>query len=144
MSRDRDGHIETELQFEAPDLAWVERWLAAYARPGLTLEPREEVLQDDEYLDSESFVIYRAGYALRLRRVEGKPTVATLKAVMRNGKGPARRTRSLTDPDSATSEPSLDSSCSTSRRLAGPLPLRITALRVATVGLPSTRRRRRA
>jgi triphosphatase len=90
MARERDG-IETELQFEAPDLGWVERWLAACVRDDLTLEPKDEVCQEDTYLDSESFVIYRAGYALRLRRVEGRATVATLKAVTRNGRGPAVR-----------------------------------------------------
>src|SRR5205807_2466109 len=73
VAMSRDGHTETELQFEAPDLRWVERWLATCRRDDVTLEPQDGVWQEDEYLDSESFVVYRAGFALRLRRVAGKP-----------------------------------------------------------------------
>ena len=51
----RKGHVETELQFEAPDLRWVERWLATCHRDDVTLAPQDAVWQEDEYLDSESF-----------------------------------------------------------------------------------------
>jgi CHAD domain-containing protein len=90
MSRGK-GHIETELQFEAPDLRWVERWLATCRRDDVTLAPQDAVWQEDEYLDSESFVIYRAGFALRMRRIAGKPTVAALKALTPHDNGIAKR-----------------------------------------------------
>ena len=91
MSRNANGHVETELQFEVPDLRWVERWLATCKRDDVTLEPQPDISQEDEYLDSESFVIYRAGFALRLRRAAGKGTVATLKALTPQHDGPAAR-----------------------------------------------------
>src|SRR5215216_326237 len=91
MARNANGDMETELQFDVPDLGWVERWLATCNRDDVTLEPQPDVWQEDAYLDSESFVIYRAGFALRLRRVAGKSTVATLKALARQQDGPAVR-----------------------------------------------------
>ena len=91
MARNTNGHIETELQFDVPDLRWVERWLATCKRDDVTLAPQPDVWQEDEYLDSESFVIYRAGFALRMRRIAGKSTVATLKALTAHQEGPARR-----------------------------------------------------
>jgi CHAD domain-containing protein len=91
MASGRNGNVETELQFEAPDLHWVERWLATCRRDDIRLEPQDTAYQEDEYLDSESFVIYRAGFALRLRRAEGRPTVATLKALTPQEGGLARR-----------------------------------------------------
>lgn len=87
----RNGHVETELQFEAPDLRWVERWLATCRRDDVTLEPQDTLHQEDEYLDSESFVIYRAGFALRLRRVAGRPAIAALKALTPSDNGVSRR-----------------------------------------------------
>jgi triphosphatase len=91
MSGKNNGHVETELQFEAPDLRWVQRWLATCHRDDVTLQAQDAVRQEDEYLDSKSFVIYRAGFALRMRRVAGKPTIAALKALTPSDNGIASR-----------------------------------------------------
>jgi inorganic triphosphatase YgiF len=77
---------EIEWQFEAADLDMVHDWLdrnAAQAGSG-RVEPAESssVDQLDVYLDTDDRRFQRAGYALRVRRVEERPGgEATLKGL---------------------------------------------------------------
>jgi triphosphatase len=74
---------EIEWQYEAVDLRAVLDWLAAQAGPG-GVEPAESgsVDQVDVYLDTDDRRFQRAGYALRLRRVEERAGgEATLKGL---------------------------------------------------------------
>lgn len=63
-------HTEQEWQFAATDLAGTRAWLAA--QPRATSERRLAALPSrhlhDTYYDSADWMIYRAGFALRLRR----------------------------------------------------------------------------
>ncbi|CAN5906210.1 hypothetical protein BH23ACT11_BH23ACT11_00240 [soil metagenome] len=74
---------EVEWQFDAFDLRPIRRWLET----GLgETEPRAVVGRireiSDTYLDSDDWRIYRAGYAMRVRRIKGKrPAEATLKSL---------------------------------------------------------------
>lgn len=93
-------HVEQEWQFAARDLASARHWLAAQpqdiserrfsARPTLNLQ--------DTYYDSADWMIFRAGYALRVRRAsttddpEGGDTEITLKSLCDGENGLARRT----------------------------------------------------
>jgi CHAD domain-containing protein len=98
MSMNR--HTEQEWQFAAQDLESARHWLAAQpqnvserrfaTRPTLNLQ--------DTYYDSTDWMIFRAGYALRVRRAlrddqEGTgETEITLKSLQRPHNGIARRT----------------------------------------------------
>ena len=96
-------HTELEWQFAAQDLASARDWLAAQpqnnshnaserrfsARPTLNLQ--------DTYYDSSDWMIFRAGFALRVRRAsqdDGEPpdTEITLKSLHAGHNGLARRT----------------------------------------------------
>ena len=93
-------HTELEWQFSAQDLSSARDWLAAQpqatserrfsARPTLNLQ--------DTYYDSSDWMIFRAGYALRVRRAtrddggEAGPTEITLKSLAESQEGLARRT----------------------------------------------------
>jgi CHAD domain-containing protein len=74
-------HVETEWQFDAPDLAAVERWLrAAPAADGVIVGPATVRRLRDVYLDTRDHKVFRAGFALRIRLARGSAE-ATLKAV---------------------------------------------------------------
>src|SRR4051794_4336288 len=93
-------HTELEWQFAALDLASARDWLAAQpqvvserrfsARPTLNLQ--------DTYYDSPDWMIFRAGFALRVRRAsqddgaEPGNTEITLKSLHAGHDGLARRT----------------------------------------------------
>ena len=93
-------HTEQEWQFVAQDLGSARQWLATQPReiterrcatqPTLTLQ--------DTYYDSPDWMIFRAGYALRVRRaqsadqVDGADTEITLKSLSDAQDGLARRT----------------------------------------------------
>jgi len=93
-------HVEQEWQFAAHDLESARHWLAAQpqdaserrfsARPTLNLQ--------DTYYDSTDWMIFRAGYALRVRRAsaadqaEGGDTEITLKSLQDGQDGLAQRT----------------------------------------------------
>jgi len=93
-------HTEQEWQFTAADLESARHWLAGRpqdqserrfsARPTLTMQ--------DTYYDSPDWMIYRAGYALRVRRAreadsaDDGATEITLKSLTRPNGGLARRT----------------------------------------------------
>lgn len=83
--------IEVEWQFEADDLDAVERWLRALPAGAVAVVPQGEQAQRDEYLDSADWRVWRAGFALRVRR-RGEMAEATLKALaVSPGIGPSTR-----------------------------------------------------
>jgi triphosphatase len=98
MSMNR--HIEQEWQFSAQDLESARHWLAA--RPQETSErrfrPRPTLTMQDTYYDSPDWMIFRAGYALRVRRARAADglgdgeTEITLKSLHRANNGLATRT----------------------------------------------------
>ena len=75
---------EVEWQFEALDVRPVGRWLengAGEQNPSVTGGETREI--SDTYLDTEDWRIYRAGYALRIRRTKGKSKAeATMKLLV--------------------------------------------------------------
>jgi triphosphatase len=74
-------HQEIEWQFEAAQLAPVESWLKEHpSTPDLTTVPGATKELTDTYYDTEDWRLYRAGYALRVRR-DGKGTEATMKSL---------------------------------------------------------------
>jgi CHAD domain-containing protein len=93
-------HTEQEWQFAAPDLESARQWLATQprefserrcaAQPTLTMQ--------DTYYDSSDWMIFRAGYALRVRRAHPADTAndsdteITLKSLHASQDGLARRT----------------------------------------------------
>jgi CHAD domain-containing protein len=71
--------LEREIQFDAPDLEAAERWLRAQPSYALlTFEAQGSKIQNDTYLDTDDWSIFRAGYSLRVRHREGSGEV-TLK-----------------------------------------------------------------
>jgi triphosphatase len=73
---------EIEWQFEAPDLAAVERWVEQSSPvEGVTISPSDDDDHLDTYLDTGDRRLDRAGYSVRLRRRPGRPAVATLKSL---------------------------------------------------------------
>jgi triphosphatase len=88
---------ETEWQFDALDLRPVLRWLdddGRVAAPGFRVAPAGSANQVDLYLDTDDQRFYRAGYALRLRRVNRRRQgEATLKALAGTSLTPGLRNR---------------------------------------------------
>src|SRR5919112_4995392 len=85
---------EVEWQFDALDVRPVGRWLknGVGEEPVIVAGETREIT--DTYLDTEDWRIYQAGYALRLRRVEGKNKVeATMKLLASEGDAPGLRSR---------------------------------------------------
>jgi CHAD domain-containing protein len=93
-------HTEQEWQFAAADLEFARHWLAA--RPQAVSErrfaARPTLTMQDTYYDSPDWMIYRAGYALRVRRAreadsngDGE-TEITLKSLHQPHNGVAKRT----------------------------------------------------
>jgi hypothetical protein len=80
---------EVEWQFDTTDLNLVETWLLdqpASARLRFALD--KDATQSDVYLDTEDWVVYRAGYALRIRN-SNDCAEATLKSLeTSSGAGP--------------------------------------------------------
>jgi triphosphatase len=66
---------EVEWQFDALDIRPVRRWLENRVgeEPVIVASETREI--SDTYFDTEDWRIYQAGYALRIRRVEGKNKV---------------------------------------------------------------------
>ncbi len=83
---------EVEWQFDIDDLDAVESWLRERAQAGdLQLHfdaPKEHV---DRYYDTPDWRLFRAGYVLRIRQVEGEPAEATLKSFGTRRDGLRRR-----------------------------------------------------
>jgi CHAD domain-containing protein len=90
-------HQEIEWQFEAPDLEPVENWLAKHpTTSGLAVAPGGTKEITDTYYDTDDWRLYRAGYALRLRR-DGGSAEATLKALT-PAEDALRRRREISEP----------------------------------------------
>ncbi len=137
-------HIEAEWQFTSA--APTTRWLGhVELPPGFTVgAPRTETIADT-YYDTDDWRLYRAGYALRLRR-SGREREATLKQIggARDGHYERRELTELLDPTDgrgARREPS-----SALEHLEGPLAERIHAVAgthpVRAIVALRTRRRR--
>ena len=122
---------EVEWQFDALDVRPVDRWLRNSVRemdPSVTAGETREI--SDTYLDTEDWRIYRAGYALRIRRTKGKNKAeATMKLLAsENGAPGLRSRREVSEPlDSAEPEALADASGPVGERvqaLSGPKSLR--------------------
>lgn len=89
VSEDR---IEAEWQFDVSDMRPAEEWLDHPSlSPQLTLTKEAPIEQLNTYFDTDDWRIYRAGYALRLRRRNDRAEF-TLKAIgPRNSAYSARR-----------------------------------------------------
>jgi CHAD domain-containing protein len=59
--------IEREIKFRLPEGRDAESVRAAVESAGFRLEPSGTIAQEDRYLDTEDWTLYRAGIALRLR-----------------------------------------------------------------------------
>jgi triphosphatase len=86
---------EVEWQFDALDVRPVGRWLengVGDNNPAIVAGETRKIT--DTYLDTEDWRIYQAGYALRIRRVEGKNKAeATMKLLASEGDAPGLRSR---------------------------------------------------
>ena len=93
-------HQEVEWQFDALDVRPVSRWLEGDAwgrEPVVAAGETREIY--DGYFDTGDWRIYRAGYALRLRRADGKRAEATMKRLASaNGKTGLKRRREISEP----------------------------------------------
>ena len=90
-------HHEVEWQFDAAELGSVEAWLRQHSSgSGLVVEPESEEKITDTYYDAGDWRFYRAGYALRVRKV-GSTAEATMKSIS-PAKGNIRRRREITEP----------------------------------------------
>jgi len=91
-------NTELEWQFSAPGLDAARTWLASRSREShdrrLTVQPTLELT--DTYFDSPDWMIFRAGFALRMRSErmgeDGEQTEVTLKSLSKPQNGLARRT----------------------------------------------------
>ena len=91
-------HREIEWQFDADGLEPVEGWLTRYASEpsGPTLTADSAVGIKDSYFDTEDWRLYRAGYALRVREIDGK-VEATMKS-LEPSEGSLRNRREISEP----------------------------------------------
>jgi triphosphatase len=90
-------HEEIEWQLEAVDLALVDNWLKEHpSGAGLAIVPEPARELRDVYYDTEDWRLYRAGYALRVRR-DNESAEATMKALMPS-EGGIRRRREISEP----------------------------------------------
>ena len=93
-------HVEQEWQFTARDLESARLWLAAQPQQSSErrFAPRPTLNLQDTYYDSTDWMIFRAGYALRVRRAsvvdqpEAGDTEITLKSLQAAHNGMALRT----------------------------------------------------
>ena len=91
---------EVEWQFDSADLAPIERWLKSnHEDLGIFVESGEEKKLTDVYYDTADWKLYRAGYALRIRRLDPRRSEATLKSLASAATGDnARRRREISEP----------------------------------------------
>jgi triphosphatase len=81
MQEQTMDHQEIEWQLEASDLDTVENWLEEHpSASGLDVVPGATKELTDTYYDTEDWRLYRAGYALRLRK-DGESAETTIKAL---------------------------------------------------------------
>jgi triphosphatase len=90
-------HQEIEWQFEAADLEPVKSWLEEHpSASGLAVVPGATRELTDTYYDTEDWRLYRAGYALRVRR-DGAGAEATMKSLT-PAEDALRRRREISEP----------------------------------------------
>jgi len=90
-------HEEIEWQLEAVDLGLVDNWLKEHpSGAGVAIVPGRASELADVYYDTEDWGLYRAGYALRVRR-DGESAEATMKARV-PAEGGLRRRREISEP----------------------------------------------
>lgn len=128
------GHVtdqqEVEWQFDAPDVRPVVRWLENGEDKGLSVVPGETRELSDTYLDTGDWRIYRAGYALRVRRTRGRSGAeATMKLLASEGGAPGLKRRreiseALNGPGPDALEDASGPVAERVRALCGPRPLR--------------------
>jgi triphosphatase len=97
MQNQKVDHQEIEWQFEAADLELVESWLVEHPSAcGLAVVPGATKDLTDTYYDTGDWRLYRAGYALRVRR-DGEGEEATMKSLA-PAEGALRRRREISEP----------------------------------------------
>ena len=124
-------HQEIEWQFDALDVRPVGRWLENGAgEQNLFVSAGETREISDTYLDTEDWRIYRAGYALRIRRTKGKSKPeATMKSLVSEDATPGLKSRReisepLDNPESEALEAASGPVGERVQALAGPKALR--------------------
>jgi CHAD domain-containing protein len=121
--REHAGHKngrEVEWQLASTDLAPVRRWLDDHGTiDGLVLEPGSTQKIFDTYFDTDDWRIHRAGFALRIRSVDGK-SEATLKSLRSDSAEMADR-RELSEMLESTESESI-------ARSTGPVGTRVLAV----------------
>jgi triphosphatase len=91
-------HEEIEWQLEAVDLALVDKWLEEHpSAAGVAIVPGGASELSDLYYDTQDWRFYRAGYALRVRNMDGQIAQATMKARV-PAEGGIRRRREISQP----------------------------------------------
>ena len=133
--------METEWQFVADDLDAVREWLEQCTPAPFRVRTEPEREQHDEYWDTGGWLVWRAGFACRVRRW-GEASELTLKGLS-GGEGNLRRRIELNEPvdalggiAGAVAQPSGDAS-RLLRTLAGPHQLRsVAALTTHRTTLP--------
>lgn len=88
--------METEWQFVADDLGAVRTWLEEETPAPFRVRVEPECAQRDEYWDTAGWLVWRAGFACRVRR-RGEAAVLTLKGLS-GGEGHLRRRIELNEP----------------------------------------------
>ena len=88
--------LEVEWQFVADDLAAVRAWLDERTPAPFHAQARPERLQEDAYWDTEGWLIWRAGFACRVRRC-GETAELTIKGLS-GGEANLRRRFELNEP----------------------------------------------
>ena len=123
--------METEWQFVADDLATVRKWLDRKLPSPFRVRAEPECEQHDEYWDTAGWLVWRAGFACRVRR-RGEAAELTLKGPS-GGEGHLRQRVELNEPlvvpgglAGAVAEPAGEAS-RLLRALAGPHPLQPVA-----------------
>ncbi len=133
--------METEWQFVPDDLAAVREWLEQETPASFSIGEGSDHDQDDEYWDTAGWLVWRAGFACRVRR-RGESAELTLKGLS-GGEGNFRRRLELGEPldalgglPGAVAKPCGEAS-RLLRTLAGPHALRpVAALTTHRTTLP--------
>jgi len=90
-------HQEIEWQLDASDLERVGAWLEDHPNlSGLNIVPAETKELTDTYYDTDDWRLYRAGYALRVRR-DGERAEATMKSLA-TAENALKRRREISEP----------------------------------------------
>lgn len=91
-------HQEVEWQFDALDLEPVSRWLDGYAGEEPSVSPGETREITDTYHDTDDWRVYRAGYALRVRRKKGSEAEITMKLLAPAKESGVKRRQEISCP----------------------------------------------